>query len=177
MVIFLSKEREYNYELALKNIVDLGKYSLELELSREESLIRQAGQMLTAFSFFSAALLMAIPIIITNTNVNKGMLLLFSGISAIPLIISLCIAVVAQWRFKYAGISDAKTLRENVYKNIKAYQDQMQYDDLWVDQLGEVHKSIEKNNNHRAFLVKRSMAYFLLSVLLIILSIPIIQLL
>lgn len=174
-MVFLLKKRKYNYKLALKNVVDLGKYSLKLELSREESLIRQADQMLTAFSFFSAALLMAIPIIIANTNVNKGMLLFFSAISAIPLIISLCIAVVAQWRFKYAGISDAKTLKENVFENIKAYQDQMQYDALWVDQLGEVHQSIEKNNNHRALLVKMSMALFLLSVLLIILFIPIIQ--
>ena len=123
-----------NYQLALKNVVNLGKYSFELELSREESLIRQASEMLTAFSLFSAALLMAIPILTTNTTINEQNLLLLSGISAIPLIFSLCIAIVAQWRFKYQGICNAEELQTKVFDDIDEYHGQAQYDILWINQ-------------------------------------------
>ena len=45
--------------LRLKNVVEFAQFSYELEDKREQSLITQSGQMLTAFSVTSAALLMA----------------------------------------------------------------------------------------------------------------------
>ncbi len=52
------------YDLALKNIKDFGLFSFQLEQQRELAIISQASQMLTAFSIFSAALLMLAPVFI-----------------------------------------------------------------------------------------------------------------
>lgn len=160
-----------NYSLALENIVLLGRYSFELEQMRGESIIRQAGEMLTAFSVFSAALLMAVPILIAETCVDKVKLLTWIGIAAIPLVSSLCLTIIAQWRFKYQSMQNAEQFRTAIYKNIKKYQGQDQYDLQWIAQLTSMHESIERNNNRRVFLVKISMLCFLCSILIIILSI------
>ena len=55
--------------LRLKNVVELGKYSFDLEEKREQSLISQSGQILTAISLFSAGILMALPILLTYTSI------------------------------------------------------------------------------------------------------------
>lgn len=142
----------------------LGRYSFELEQARGESIIRQAGEMLTAFSVFSAALLMVIPILITHTCIDKIKLLTWIGIASIPLMISLYSAILAQWRFKYQSMQNAEQFRISIYKAIKKYQSQDQYHLQWIAQLTSMHESIEKNNNQRVFLVKMSMLCFLGSI-------------
>jgi len=159
-----------NYSLALENIVLLGRYSFELEQMRGESIIRQAGEMLTAFSVFSAALLMAVPILINYTCIDKVKLIVWIGIAAVPLISSLCLTIMAQWRFKYQSMQNAEQFRKSIYKTIKKYQSQDQYNLQWIAQLTSMHESIEKNNNRRVFLVKISMLCFLCSVFIIIIS-------
>lgn len=159
-----------NYSLALENIVSFGRYSFELEQIRGENIIRQAGEMLTAFSVFSAALLMAIPILIAHTDIDKMKLLIWIGIAAIPLISSLCLAIIAQWRFKYQSMQNAEQFRAIIYKTIKKYTSQDQYYLQWIDQLTSMHESIEKNNNRRVLLVKISMSCFLFSIFIIVLS-------
>ena len=42
-------------ELKIKNALNFGRFSLELEEKREQSIITQSSHMLTAFSLFSAA--------------------------------------------------------------------------------------------------------------------------
>lgn len=42
--------------LRKRNIVELGKFSYDLEEKREQSILSQANQMMTAFSIYSAAL-------------------------------------------------------------------------------------------------------------------------
>ena len=159
-----------NYSLALENIVLLGRYSFELEQMRGESIIQQAGEMLTAFSVFSAALLMAVPILIDYTYIDKVKLLTWIGIATIPLVSSLCLTMIAQWRFKYQSMQNAEQFRISIYKTIKEYQGQDQYNLQWIAQLTAMHESIERNNNRRVFLVKISMLSFLCSIFIIILS-------
>lgn len=162
---------EEKYSLALENIVSLGRYSFELERAREESLIRQAGEMLTAFSVFSAAILMAIPILIDCANIDKTKLFICIGVSIVPLIVSLVLSISAQWRFKYQAMQDAKQFQELIFASIQEYQCQDQYHYQWIDQLTLMHLSIEKNNNIRAWLVKFSMGFFLGSVFFLLVSI------
>lgn len=159
-----------DYSLALENIVLFGRYSFELEQMRGESIIRQASEMLTAFSVFSATLLMAVPILVSYTSVDKVKLLTWIGIAAIPLISSLCLTIMAQWRFKYHSMQNAEQFRRFIYKTIKKYQSQDQYNLQWIAQLTSMHESIERNNNRRVFLVKTSMLCFLLAIFIIILS-------
>ena len=48
--------------LRMENVREFGKFSFDLEEKREQSILNQSSQMLTAFSLFSAAILMALPI-------------------------------------------------------------------------------------------------------------------
>ena len=170
------KNRKGNYSLALTNIVQLGKYSLGLEQNRRDSVIKQAGDMLTAFSVFSAALLMAVPIILEHTNINHRKLMLCIGIAFIPLTASLVTAILAQWRYKYQLMQDAKTLKEYVYKNIDLYKGQEQYDLLWIDQLTQIHESIEKNNDRRVKFLVASIICFLIAIGILVGSIVVLLL-
>lgn len=160
-----------DYSLALTNVVQLGRYSFEMEQRRGESIIKQAGEMLTAFSVFSAALLMAIPLLINYTPVNPTKLLTWIGAATVPLIISLCTAIIAQWRFKYQGMINAEEFQKTIFNSIKQYRSQDQYDMQWVYQLSSMHRSIEKINNLRVVFVKISMACFSLSIAIITISI------
>lgn len=64
--------------LRLKNAVEFGRFSFELEEKREQSIIQQSSQIITAFSIASAAVLMAVPIIIDNTQLRSRTVLIAS---------------------------------------------------------------------------------------------------
>ena len=54
------KEDEKRANLRAHNVLEMGKFSYELEEKREQSLITQSGQMLTTFSIASAAMLLCL---------------------------------------------------------------------------------------------------------------------
>ena len=115
-------------DLMMKNIVQLGKFSYELEEKREQSLIVQSSNMLTAFSVFSAVIFVVIPIIIDNTNVRVNQLLLCSAIIAFFLISSLVLAVLSQWRYKYKTMTDINDFFEQINREHQNYRTQAQFD-------------------------------------------------
>lgn len=159
------------YSLALKNAFELGKYSFELEKKRETSIISQASQMLTAFSVFSAAVLMAVPILLENiSSIDKVELLIWAGVMFVFLIASLCFSIIAQWRFKYKTIQNAAAIRDHMFKKISKFEAQSTHHNFWIEQLTPIHKSIEENNNRRAKFVKFSMGSFLCSIAVLILA-------
>ena len=94
--------------LRMKNVREFGLFSFELEEKREQSILNQAGQMLTAFSLFSAAILMALPLVADYTNVPDGQAFCLAVVVLAPLIASLVLAILAQWRFKYQAIKNAE---------------------------------------------------------------------
>ena len=57
-------QAEEQFALRMGNVKDFAKFSYELEEKREQSIVNQTGQMLTAFSVTSATILMAVPILI-----------------------------------------------------------------------------------------------------------------
>lgn len=148
----------------MKNIVEFAKFSYELEDKREKSLIDQSGQMLTAFSVTSAALLMAIPILIEHTDVPKHMILTSAGIVLVFMIISMVLAVVSQWRFKYATMMNGEELLQRIEADKIYHLYQPQYDYQWVDQLKVIQESKKKNNDKRCLLISASMIVFFIAV-------------
>ena len=54
----VTEEETTNYQnedldaLRMKNVFEFGKFSFELEEKREQGILNQSGQMLTAFSLF-----------------------------------------------------------------------------------------------------------------------------
>ena len=168
-----SKEKgnEQNaYYLALKEVKEIGLFSFALEEKREEHLISQATQMLTAFSIFSASILMALPVLLQYTSVCRIALLKWTKAVFVPLIISLCLSILAQWRYRYDGMKDIEEIKKHVYKNIESFSAEYSFDEFWGMQIAPIHKSIMRNNNKRVVFVKISMFCFLISILILVLA-------
>ena len=142
-------QRHDIYSVALDEIKQLGLFSFSLEEKREKNLISQAAQMLTAFSFFSAVILLSLPILLQYTSLSKKALLVWSGFAFIPLIASLCFAIMAQWRYRYYGIKDIVAIKQHVYTHIRSFDKKSKFDDFWTSQIAPVHNSIMKNNEKR----------------------------
>lgn len=154
--------------LRLKNIVEFAKFSYELEEKRERSLINQSGQMLTAFSVVSATLLMGVTILIDHTCIPKNMILKSAGISLALMLISMALAVISQWRFKYVTMMTGEELLQKVEADMNHHVYQSQYDYQWVDQLKEIQVSKKENNDKRYRLIHASMIFFFAAVVSLI---------
>lgn len=150
--------------LRMRNVCEFGKFSFELEEKREQSILNQSGHMLTAFSLFSAAILMALPLVAEYTSIPDGQAFCLSVVVLVPLVASLLLAIVAQWRFKYQTMINAKEFENAIFRSKDSYKGQSDYDWQWVHQLTAVQDSKRLNNDKRVKLVKASMICFLVSV-------------
>lgn len=173
----IDPQSQEQVHLRTKNMVEFAKFSYELEEKREQSLIEQSSQMLTAFSVASAALLMAVPIILDNISISKRKVLLSAGLVLFFMLISMVLAVISQWRFKYKTMMNGEELLQKVEANAESHIYQAQYDYQWIDQIKEIQESKKKNNDKRYRLIHASMIFFfvataslLLCSLIIILS-------
>lgn len=150
--------------LRLKNVVDFAKFSFELEEKREQSLINQSGQMLTAFSVVSAAILMAVPILIDCTSVSDRIILISAGVTLAPMLLSMALALLSRWRFSYVTMVTGQELLQKIEANANNHVFQYQYDYQWLDQLANIQKSKKKNNDIRGILIYASMIVFFYAV-------------
>jgi len=166
----MTQEQQRQAELMMRNIKELGLYSYELEEKREQSLLNQAGQMLTAFAIFTAALYMLLPVVLEHAtlNISKNKLILFVGVISLFLLSSLVLAILAQWRYKYNAMNEIGVIYQEVDKNYGDYSTQVNFDKQWIIQIENLHKSKLKNNNRRAKLVMASMIIFLVAIALVI---------
>jgi anaerobic C4-dicarboxylate transporter len=157
--------------MMMANIVDFGKFSYELEEKREQSLINQSSQMMTAFSIFSAALCMVLPYLFKKNNELAIALPLCTSIVFALLITSLIFALLAQWRYKYKAMDDIDAFYRQIYCDLSnLYQKQAEFDMQWKHQIAIIHKSKKENNDKRSRDVVVSMWFFLGSVAAIVLS-------
>ena len=155
-------------DMMMRNIKDLGKFSYELEEKREQSLIEQSSQMLTAFSIFSAVILVIVPFIVDLKIVSVAKMLFCTGIVTLVLITSLVLALLAQWRFGYQTMVNVNDILEQVKNESHNYQTQAQFDMQWKYQLEQIQVSKKKNNDKRVNLIRASMLVFLIAVALVI---------
>ena len=153
-------------EMMMRNIKEMGQYSYELEEKREQSLLDQAGKMLTAFALFTAALNMLLSAVLTHATipVSKNKLIFLGGIVTFTLLVSLVLAIMAQWRYRYETMKDAQEIYDLVYDDYKSYPTQAEFDMQWKMQIKLIHDSKKKNNDRRAKLIKLSMTIFLIAV-------------
>ncbi len=157
-------QSEEQITLRLKNIVEFAKFSYELEEKREQSLINQSGQMLTAFSVASATILMAVPVLIEHTCISKCMILISAGVTLALMLLSMVLAVISQWRFKYTTMMTGEELLQKVESDMDNHVYQSQYDYQWLNQLKEIQVSKKKNNDKRYRLIHASMIVFFAAV-------------
>jgi hypothetical protein len=160
--------------LRIKNTIDFGKFSYELEEKREESLIRHSNYMVAIFSVFFVALYSLFNIISKNVNIHVHWLLIGALVITIILLIGMALAVTAQWRYKYETMLTINELYSYFIKDRDNYKIQEQYDYQWIKQIDKIHKIKKSNNDKRVNLIIGSIRMFFIAIVLLFLSIVII---
>ena len=152
-------------------VKELGTLKYEAELRREDSLIQQSSHMQTAFSFMSAALFMAAPILIDNRGNQLSLNFFFAAFSSIVffLLASLVAASLAQRRVlrrTFMSIPDIEAFVSSTYKQTLKRSAQLKQ---WVQVVGDVQVGLQKVNEKRVMLIRISMGSFFCSIGLIVL--------
>ena len=162
---------ENNLAELTENAYEYARLAYEQEEKREDSLINQATQMTTYFSFVSVLILMIIPIIIADgTIIPVKYTATISVITLVLLFISMILAVIVQWRYKYQSLSSPLTMFDHIINNKEYFKTPEQRNKSFVQSLETTWSSKRKINNKRADLLKASMVIFLISIFFLLLS-------
>lgn len=167
--IEMTNEQENQAVALYKHTKELSQIKYESELRREDSLIQQSSHMQTAFSFTTAAIFMAVQIILDNRGV-LSLEFFFVAISSIVLclMISLVTASLAQRRVKKQALMSVFDIEEFVAENWQQTLKESQQLKQWVKVIGAVQKSLADINEKRVLLIRISMGSFFASIGLII---------
>ena len=170
----LNKKRKNENEIEglLEHIKELSKYSYELEKDREDSLLQQSGRMLEAFSVYTATMGILLSVILEYMPfLPKKFIFTATGIIGLFLIISLILAILAQWRYKYATLPLPKEIYNHIHDNYKPFLNNINQIKHYNELLNGVQESKKKNNDFRVELIKWSMIFFFFGVIAFIVSV------
>ena len=168
---FNKKSSAKEIENLLEHIKELSKYSYELEKDREDSLLQQSGRMLEAFSVYTAAMGILLSVILEYIpSLPKKFIFVATGIIGLFLIISLILAILAQWRYKYVTLPLPKEIYKHVHDNYKPFLNNINQIKHYNELLNEVQESKKKNNDFRVELIKWSMIFFFFGIIDFIIS-------
>lgn len=162
-------EREKQAVLLYAHLKELAIFKYEAELQREDSLVRQSGQMQTVFAFMSAAIFMATPVLLEYRGILTLDFFLLSVSSVMLfLLISLTLASLIQFRRKHKGLPNIEDIEKEVETNWEKVLNESQKLKQYVILLGEIQKSKTETNDKRVLFIKASMGSFMCSITLII---------
>lgn len=152
---------------ATKFELDITKLRYENECQRQESIINQAGNMQSSFSFTTAALFMACPVMFDN----KGVLsfwFIFGSIASIAfvLLISLFAATMAQNRSGLKVFPDGKEVLNYIEKNEIFFDCEEKRNKYLAYTYAEIQESLTFSNNKRIWWLKLSMWAFYFALLI-----------
>lgn len=145
-------------------MADFARLIYENEERREDSLIQQASNMQTAFSFVIASVFMVAAIAVDNRGVLslEYLLLAFSCITA-TLIFSLFSATMAQNRTKRDDFPKVNTIKQKITDEYENFQTPAQRSKYLVDTYEKMHISYAATNDKRRRWVVISMWSFYVS--------------
>ena len=134
------------------------------EERREDSLIQQAANMQTAFSFVSAAVLMVAPIVIEYRGKLplEFFLIVFAIISGLLLACLFC-ATMAQRRSKRNSFPAAKDFQGLVETDYTDFETKSQREKYIAETYKELHESLANSNETRVFWIQWSMRVFFIT--------------
>lgn len=165
-------EDEIDVKSIMRDMVDIAKLSYEQEEKREQSLLYQASQMLTALSFSSAAVLMVVPILIANLpDTIKTYILICMGLTMMFFVSSMVLALLVQWRYKYQALPSPMDIFIHISENVQFFNTEEQRYKNWVEMLNANWISKRKNNDKRVNLIRASMILFFCAILVILVSV------
>lgn len=148
-------------------ILDIAKDKYEYENRRGQELIQQSGQMQAAFSFMTAALFMALPVVMDHPgNLSVNFFLAMSSFVVFFLLLSLVLASIAAWRWKKETLENISVLRKSIIDSSewKEYLKKYNRMDTKIQALEKAQVSNEKINDRRAKLIRFSMISFWCSI-------------
>jgi len=153
----------------MTEIIKYGKYALEMEMKREESLIAQANQMATAFSFSTAALYILFQI---GLEYYPSLSSTFLVIAIAPityfLLLSLLFAFLASWRWNQGSFHTAGDFFNYVMQHEKQFiEEDYAFLTEWKAALTEKHSRIYTLNNRRGVFIRISMWLFIVVLVLV----------
>ena len=144
-----------------KYMVEIDKMSYETELKRENSLISQASQLQTTFSFLAVVVLMIAPLLIECSHKVSSLFIFIATSSIIAvLLLSLICAVVAQRRKKNITFSDVSKMNAHIYQNIDYFETEEQRFKYITEMYEKLQGSTQETNENRALLIRSSMFLF-----------------
>ncbi len=152
-------------------VKDLASVKYDAEEKREQNLIQQSSQMQTVFSFMTAAIFMAAPILIQYCE-QLSIKFFFVSISFVTafLLLSLLLASLAQWRWKTKTFPDINEIKNSIvqsaeWENLSQKSYQL---NQWIDLMASVQAERTKLNERRVKLIMGSMISFYCSILAIV---------
>ena len=156
-----SSEEEQFQTDCYEYMASFAKIIYENEERRESSLIQQASQMQTAFSFVIAALFMVAAILVEYHEPLsfEFLLLCFSTITA-ALLISLIAATIAQSRYKRDDFPQVTVMKTKIILEFENFKTSAQRSKYLLDTYEKMHESYEKTNEKRRHWVIVSMRSF-----------------
>lgn len=142
-------------------MAEIDKMSYETELKRENSLISQASQMQTAFSFLAVVVLMIAPLLIEYSHKVSSLFIFIATSSIIAvLLLSLICAVVAQRRKKNITFSDVSKMNAYIYQNANYFETEEQRFKYITEMYEKLQESKQETNENRTSLIRSSMFLF-----------------
>lgn len=153
------------------NALEYAKLAYEQEERREDSLINQATQMTTYFSFVSVFILMIIPFALEDEiAIPKIYVAIISIVIITLLIVSMFLAVLVQWRYKYQALPAPIDTFDHIIENAEYFKTQEQRDKSFIESLQATWKSKRIINDRRAILLRLSMIFFFSAIALLLLA-------
>ena len=151
-------------EILYSYIADFDKEIYANEECREDSLIQQATNMQTAFSFVSAAVFMLAPIVIEYRGKLplEFFLIAFALISGLLLACLFC-ATMAQRRSKRNSFPTAKDFQGLVETDYTDFEAKSQREKYIAETYKELHESLASSNEKRVFWIQWSMRVFFIT--------------
>lgn len=160
-----SQQDEKRLRSVAQSEYELTRMKYDSEQRREDSLIRQSGQMQAAFSFTAAAFFMALPVLIPyRGRLSLEFFLAAGWCITLALLVSLICATIAQSRRKQATLEDGETLIAAVEDNELLFQTEVQRMKFLARRCAEFASSLAENNEFRVRWIQRSMLCFYLAV-------------
>lgn len=157
--------------------VELSKYEIYLvkmrydeEIRREDALIQQAGQMQSAFSFTTAALFMATPVMFQYRG-DLSFWFIYASIAStvIVLLFSLFAATMAQNRITRDTFAEGEKIIEHIEQYEDSFKEEVVRNKYTAKSCAKLEKALTKTNNNRVRWIQLSMWAFYLALLICVL--------
>ena len=162
---------EKDVEEIYSYICEYAKMTYEYELRRYDSIMQQASNMQTAFSFITAVLFMVAPLLLDNCSYLPGWFyfVVFSVI-AIIMFVSLFAATMAQNRRRAKAFEDAALFRAKVENEYQSFITQAQRQQYLAKYYEKIQKDLFRRNEDAIEWLQLSMHLFYAALISICLS-------